>query len=155
MFHKIIFIVILFIFLTGMRVILRDGNYIDVDDYYFHKNKVVLKFGSKIIEINEKFVDKDSTLKLNYLEEKKINILKSYTSFYPKDVDKTNYLFKKAEKEAAKHSNNKDAKIKLETRKEKSAFFSEETIKDENFLEKIQRKGIMIKIQVPVIEDKH
>lgn len=154
MLYKIIIILVLFLSLTGMRIILKDGNFVEVDNYYFYKDKVVIKLGNKIYEINESFVDKDETGKLNYLEQKKISILKSYTSFYLRSIDKKDYYMKQSEKNDRKHRQ-KDTKIQLETRKEKSIFFSDETFKDENFLEKIQRKGIMIKIQVPVTEDKH
>ncbi|MCX7769613.1 MAG: hypothetical protein N2202_00855 [Proteobacteria bacterium] len=154
MFFKIIIIFLMFLLLSGMRIIFKDGNYIDVDNYYFYKDKVVIKIHDKVFEINEILVDKDNTLKLNYLEQKKISILKAYTSFKIEPVDKREFLFKK-EQSNLKNSNIKDTKIKLETRKEKTPFFSDENIKDENVLEKIQRKGIMIKIQVPVLEEKN
>lgn len=153
MFPKVGFILCLYLLLTGMRIILNDGNYIDVDSYYFHKGKVILKINNKVFELNEGIVDKQSTIKLNFLEQKKIGILKSYTGYYLQNLDKSSY-FLKSPKDNVKKNNGNDTKIKLETRKEKSPFFSDENIKDENFIEKIQRKGIMIKIQLPVEENK-
>lgn len=153
MFSKIVIILILFLFLSGMRIILNDGNYIDVDNYYFYNGKLIFKVNNKVFELNENIVDKDSTLKLNYLEQKKIGVIKNYTGFYLQNLDKSNYFLRTPKKDVKKNSD-KDTKIRLETRKEKSPFFSDENVKEENFIEKIQRKGIMIKIQVPVIEDK-
>lgn len=71
MFPKVGFILCLYLLLTGMRIILNDGNYIDVDSYYFHKGKVILKINNKVFELNEGIVDKQSTIKLNFLEQKK------------------------------------------------------------------------------------
>lgn len=149
MFFKVGLIFVIFLLTTGMSVILKDGNYVDVDSYYFRNGKIIFKIKNKIYELNERFVDKDETLKLNYLEEKKITILKNYTSF----VEKINN--NKLSIDAPKvYKHESDIKVKIEMRKEQSPFFIDGQVKDENFLEKIQRKGIMIKIQVPVIEDK-
>lgn len=153
MLYKMTFLILLFLSLSGMRIILKDGNYIEADSYYFYKNKAIIKFGNKVHEIHESFIDKDSTLKLNYLEQKKISILKSYTSFYIQNIDNQKYFLKQSEKNVKKHKSD-ETKIRLETRKEKSPFFSDDVGKNENFLEKFQRKGIMIKIQVPMTEDK-
>lgn len=153
MFFKVILIICLFLCLSGMRIILKDGNYIDVNNYYFHRGKIILEINNKFYEISERFVDKENTMKFNYLELKKIGILTNYTALSLQNINKSNYLLK-APKTNIKKDDGKDTKIQLETRKEKSTFFMDQSDRDENFIEKLQRKGIMIKIRLPVEEDK-
>jgi len=150
MLFRCIVVIVFFVLLTGMRIILKDGNYVDVDSYYFYKDKIVFKLGSKIFELNEKYIDKKATMNLNSLEEKKISVFKSYTSFMDRI---SNQRELEIEQKVETKKSNTTPKIKIETRKEKNPFFSDEPTKDENFFEKIQRRGIMIKLQIPVKEE--
>ncbi len=150
MLFRCIVVIVFFVLLTGMRIILKDGNYVDVDSYYFHNDKIVFKLGNKIFELSEKYIDKKATMKLNFLEENRISVFKSYTSFMDR-------ISNPSKLEIEQKIETKNAfttpKIKIETRKEKNPFFSDEPKKDENFFEKIQRRGIMIKLQIPVKEE--
>jgi len=150
MLFRCIVLIVFFLLLTGMRVILKDGNYVDVDSFYFHKGKIVFKVKDRIFELSEKYIDKNATMNLNYLSEKKISIFKSYTSFLGKISDQKKI---EIEQKFETKKNGITPTIKIEMRKEKNPFFSETPRKDENFFEKIQRKGIMIKLQIPVTEE--
>lgn len=153
MLSKIAVIFFFFFFTTGMRLFFFDGNFADVDEVFFDSRKVVFKKNGNVYKLDERFVNKELTQKLYGFEKKKISVFKSYSSYLDTLKDREVDMFHIRSVPLKKNGSNNETKVKIEIRKETNPFFVDEMNKEEDFLEKIRRKGIFFKIQIPVKEE--
>ncbi len=148
---KSIFLIYLFFLLVGMKIILKDGNFIEVDSFHRGESRSQMTIHRQKINIPNILIDFKATMKLVEIEKKGISIFMDYsTIIFDK---KSNYNELVNLQNHKKTENNIVPRFKLETRKETSSFFMElpdSKMKDEDFLEKIKKKGIMFKLNVPV-----
>lgn len=151
MLFKIVYIMLIFLIFSGMKLILNDGNFIEVNDFQLNQKTVTFKKGSRYFNLPPELVDIKSTNKLKELESKKVSIFNLSSSILVgKEKDKS-YLFK--DKRHNKVSIKNDFKIKLETSKETNPFFLKQPNpeqQNEDLLEKIKKKGLILKIEVPI-----
>ncbi len=148
---KAFFLLMLYFLLVGMKIILKDGNFIEVDNFNHGESHSQLIIHRQKINIPNAFIDLKSTLKLLEIEKKGISVLTDYSAiFYErKDVVKELISIKNEDKEEKKAF----PILKLETRKDTSPFFMElpdSKMEDEDFVEKIKKKGIIFKFNIPV-----
>lgn len=148
---KIVYLMFIFLIFSGMKLILHDGNFIEVNNFELKQEKIIFKKGSRYFNLPAAMVDMKSTNKLKELESNRISIFNLNTSvLVGKENDKSYFL---KDKRQDKISIKNDFKIKLETRKESNPFFLEQPNpeqQDEDLLEKIKKKGLILKIEVPI-----
>ncbi len=151
MLFKIVYIMLIFLIFSGMKLILNDGNFIEVNDFQLSHKTVTFKKGGRYFNLPPELVDIKSTSKLKELESKKVSIFNLSSSILVgKEKDKS-YLLK--DQRHNKVSIKNDFKIKLETSKETNPFFLEQPNpeqQNEDLLEKIKKKGLILKIEVPI-----
>ncbi len=151
MFLKVIFIFSLFFLLTGSKIILKDGNFIEVSSYRVKDGTVFFEKGRERFVLPLEFIDITSTNRLKEIEGKKLSIF-SLNSSILKEKTKDS-LFRLKTETPDKTSTKNDFRIKLETRKETNPFFLEQPVvqqQDETPIERIKKKGLMLKIEVPL-----
>lgn len=151
MFFKIVYFVLLFFVLTGMKLLLRDGNFIEVNSYQLNQKKVTFRKAGKEFILPEELVDIKSTIKLKELETRPHSIFKINSSIFTEKGDNKGIFYKEEKK--GKPSVKNDYRIKLETRKETNPFFLEQPSpvdQNEDVIEKIKKKGVILKIEVPI-----
>lgn len=146
----IFFVISLFLF-CGMKIILKDGNFLEVSKFEKFNNFLRVEIKREKIDIPIHLIDMKSTMKLMEIENQGFSIFKSFSSFLYEKNEKTTYNFS-TENENDREKN-RIPKFKLETRKESNPFFMElpdQNLKDEDFLNKIKKKGIFLKFNIPV-----
>lgn len=147
----LLLLTLFFLNFSGMKVILKDGNLIEVSNYRIYDGFTRIELRRERLDIPNHLIDIRSTLKLLEIETKGFSIVKSYSSLLYYDKDQDNFYFQIENK---KEENIKTVpKIKLETRKELNPFFMElpdQKTKDEDFLDKLKKKGIFLKLNIPV-----
>lgn len=148
---KIFLLIYVFFVATGMKLILRDGNFIEVNRYNVEREKIFFEKNGKKFFISLKFVDINSTKKLAELEGKQFSIFSLSSSILKEKVSDKGLFFRRPA--LTEKSEKKDFRIKLETRKETNPFLLEQPKpdeQDEDFIEKIKKKGVILKIEVPI-----
>lgn len=149
---KRLFIIVIIFFLTsGMKIILKDGNFLEVANFHIGENYTQVNIRREKINIPNYLIDLKSTIKLYGIEKRGLSIVKSYSSLIYDNKDNYKEMLK-AQKEEKKELKN-IPKIKVETRKDTNPFFMELPdikSKDEDFVDKIKKKGIIFKFNVPV-----
>lgn len=151
---KLLTIFFFFIF-SGMKIILKDGNFIEVSDYRIFDNFIRAEIKRQKLDIPLYLVDLVSTMRLADLERRGFSILKNYTSFFYIGHENKSYNLSENSYIEEKKERSSPPRIKLETRKETNPFFMElpdQKLKDEDFIEKIKRRGIFLKLHIPVEE---
>lgn len=152
MFFKIAFFVVVFFVLTGMKLMLKDGNFIEVKSYRIARQKIYFEKNNSIFIIPESIVDVASTKRLEEIERKNISIFNLRSSILTeKKTDFNEQLFKRQEKKDQSPKN--DFKVKIETRKETRPFLMEQPFvqdQSEDIIEKLKKKGVIFKIEVPL-----
>lgn len=147
----LIFSMVFFSIFCGMKIILKDGNFIEVSKYQKLNDLVRVEIKREKLDIPIYLIDMRSTIRLNEIENKGFSIFKNYSLLLYEKNQKEIYRFysddsEKVDKKAV-------PKIKLETRKESNPFFMElpdQKLKDEDFIERIKKKGIFLKFNIPV-----
>lgn len=148
----LIFSISSFFIFCGMKIILKDGNFLEISKFEKFSDFIRIEIKREKIDIPVYLIDIKSTMKLMEIESQGFSILKNYSSL----------IYEKKEKEIYSFSSDNDEKIgekkaipkiKLETRKESNPFFMElpdQKIKDEDFIDRIKKKGIFLKFNIPV-----
>lgn len=152
MFFKIAFFIIAFFILTGMKLMLKDGNFIEVKRYKIASQKVYFEKDNNRFIIPESIVDVASTKRLEEIEQKPLSVfgLRSTILTEKKGNFNEQFLKRKDKKDIAPKN---DFKVKIETRKETNPFLMElPTMQDQSddVVDKLKKKGVIFKIEVPL-----
>jgi hypothetical protein len=153
---KLIALLCVFFVCSGMKLLLRDGNFIDIKKYSVRSGKVYFDKTGKTYYMPSHLVDLKSTDRLLELGEKKIPLFRAYTSSSSEKTFRNGDILKSKEKSGKKDDVRTGASIKLEANKETNPFFIDfqtDQNKGEDLVDKLKKKGIFFKIQIPV-EDK-
>lgn len=148
-------LLVIFFIIVGMKIILRDGNFIEVDRYRIERENVYFERNAKRYMLPKTFVDLLSTEKLAEFEGKSFSVLLPKYPLTDEGISLNDLLSNTKDNKTAK--NRKEIKLRLETYKETNPFFMELPKldnKDEDILEKIKRKGLFFKIDVPLKDKK-
>lgn len=140
-----------FFVVTGMKLILKDGNFIDISRYSVVKEKVLFEKNSRKYVLPVVLVDINSTSKLAELEGRQFSVFSLSSTVFKEKKGKSVFLFRKPI--SVEKNKKNDFRLRLETRKETNPFLFEQpttTTQDEDFIEKIKKKGIILKIDVPI-----
>ncbi|MCX7991408.1 MAG: hypothetical protein N2999_05180 [Proteobacteria bacterium] len=148
---RVLFLLLIFFLnFSAMKVMLKDGNFVEVSGYKIFNDFIRIEIKREKIDVPIHLIDIKSTLKLLEIESRGFSVLKGYSSlFYQEKVNSYSFSSEDKKKDYVKSV----PKIKLETRKETNPFFMElpdQKFKDEDFIERIKKKGIFLKFNIPV-----
>lgn len=149
--NVLIFSISSFFIFCGMKIILKDGNFLEISKYEKFNDFLRIEIRREKIDIPIHLIDIKSTMKLMEIESQGFSIIKNYSSLLYEKKEKETYNFSSDNEKSLEK--NVIPKIKLETRKESNPFFMElpdQKFKDEDFIDRIKKKGIFLKFNIPV-----
>lgn len=151
MLSKIILSLFFFVVLCGMKLMLKDGNFVEVSSYTIRNDKVVFKKRGKNFQLPLEIVDVRSSERLKELEERSFSLFNIQSSIFKNREQKGSFLLQTPVPKGSALKN--EYRIKLETKKESDVFFMELPRSNEqegDVIEKIKKKGVILKIEVPL-----